>query len=172
MEEIKLYHKVRAILPVLLVLLALTIVFIIPLSQSKGSLVWNWSLLLFSGSAFLFFLFLILRERLLHKPPLIITEDKVIDNNVGRIKEYHFTDIHHFDLIVYSGLYVSRAVIRIHYMPCVETKKMSEAKGMDRIYRKMNVAMMNAQDSIQVTNLTMKPRQLCDLLNERLKKKR
>lgn len=159
-------------LPVLLVLLALTIVFIIPLSQGKGSLVWNWSLLLFSGSAFLFFLFLILRERLLHKPPLIITGDKVIDNNVGRIKEYHFTDIHHFDLIVYSGLYVSRAVIRIHYMPCVETKKMSEAKGMDRIYRKMNVAMMNAQDSIQVTNLTMKPRQLCDLLNERLKKKR
>lgn len=159
-------------LPVLLVLLALTIVFIIPLSQGKGSLVWNWSLLLFSGSAFLFFLFLILRERLLHKPPLIITEDKVIDNNVGRIKEYHFTDIHHFDLIVYPGLYVSRAVIRIHYMPSVETKKMSEAKGMDRIYRKMNVAMMNAQDCIQVTNLTMKPRQLCDLLNERLKKKR
>lgn len=159
-------------LPVLLVLLALTIVFIIPLSQGKGSLVWNWSLLLFSGSAFLFFLFLILRERLLHKPPLIITEDKVIDNNVGRIKEYHFTDIHHFDLIVSPGLYVSQAVIRIHYMPSVETKKMSEAKGMDRIYRKMNVAMMNAQDSIQVTNLTMKPRQLCDLLNERLKKKR
>ena len=172
MEEIKLYHKVWAMLPVLLVLLALTIVFVIPLSQGKGSLVWNWSLLLFSGSAFLFFLFLILRERLLHKPPLIITEDKVIDNNVGRIKEYHFTDIHHFDLIVYPGLYVSQAVIRIHYMPCVETKKMSEAKGMDRIYRKMNVAMMNAQDSIQVTNLTMKPRQLCDLLNERLKKKR
>ena len=55
-------------------------------------------------------------------------------------------------------------------MPSVETKKMSEAKGMDRIYRKMNVAMMNAQDSIQVTNLTMKPQQLCDLLNERLKK--
>ena len=159
-------------LPVLLVLLALTIVFIIPLSQGKGSLVWNWSLLLFSGSAFLFFLFLILRERLLHKPPLIITEDKVIDNNVGRIKEYHFTDIHHFNLIISPGLYVSRAVIRIHYMPSVDTKKMSEAKGMDRIYRKMNVAMMNAQDSIQVTNLTMKPRQLCDLLNERLKKKR
>ena len=159
-------------LPVLLVLLALTIVFIIPLSQGKGSLVWNWSLLLFSGSAFLFFLFLILRERLLHKPPLIITEDKVIDNNVGRIKEYHFTDIHHFDLIISPGLYVSRAVIRIHYMPSVKTKKMSEAKGMDRIYRKMNIAMMNAQDSIQVTNLTMKPRPLCDLLNERLKKKR
>ena len=158
-------------LPVLLVVLALTIVFIIPLSQGKGSLVWNWSLLLFSGSAFLFFLFLILRERLLHKPPLIITEDKVIDNNVGRIKEYHFTDIHHFDLIISPGLYASRAVIRIHYMPSVETKKMSEAKGMDRIYRKMNVAMMNAQDSIQVTNLTMKPKQLCDLLNERLKKK-
>ena len=170
MEEIKLYHKVWAMLPVLLVLLALTIVFIIPLSQGKGSLVWNWSLLLFSGSAFLFFLFLILRERLLHKPPLIITEDKVIDNNVGRIKEYHFTDIHHFDLIVYPGLYVSRAVIRIHYMPCVETKKMSEAKGMDRIGRKINRIIMGAEDCIQVANLTMKPEKLCNLLNKRLKK--
>lgn len=49
---------------------------------------------------------------------------------------------------------------------------MSEAKGMNRIYRKMNVAIMNAQDSIQATNLTMKPKQLCDLLNERLIKKR
>ena len=103
----------------------------------------------------------------MHKPALTITEDKVIVN--GK-KEYHFADIHHFDLIEYPGLYISTSVIRIHYMPSVETKKMSEAKGMDRIYRKMNVAMMNAQDSIQVSNLTMKPQQLCDLLNERLKK--
>ena len=54
-------------------------------------------------------------------------------------------------------------------MRSVDAKKMSEAKGMDRICRKMNVAMMNAQDSIQVTNLTMKPKQLYDLLNKLLK---
>lgn len=168
MKEIKLYHKVWMILPVLLVLLALTIVFIIPLSQGKGSPVWNWTLLLFSGSAFLFFLFIILRERLLNKPAITITEDKVILDNFGIISEYHFADIHHFDLIDCPGQYVSQAVIRIHYMRSVEAKKMSEAKGLDRIYRKMNVAMMNAQDSIQVTNLTMKPKQLCDLLNKLL----
>ena len=169
MKEIKLYHKVWMILPVLLVLLALTIVFIIPLSQGKGSPVWNWTLLLFSGSAFLFFLFIILRERLLNKPYITITEDRVIVDNVGRIKEYRFADIHHFELLNYPGLYISRAVISIHYMRSVDAKKMSEAKGMDRICRKMNVAMMNAQDSIQVTNLTMKPKQLYDLLNKLLK---
>lgn len=170
MEEIKLYHKVWTFLPVLLIQLALTIVFLIPITQGKNASfwIWNWSLMLFSGLVFLWELYVVLRERVWHKPFITITEDKVI---VGK-KEYYFADIHHFDLIVYPGLYVSTAVIRIHYMSSVETKKMSEAKGMNRIYRKMNVAMMNAQDSIQATNLTMKPKQLCDLLNERLIKKR
>ncbi|MBO4431192.1 MAG: hypothetical protein J5790_07640 [Bacteroidaceae bacterium] len=171
MKEIKLYHKVWMFLPVLLIMLALTIVYLIPIIRGNNSSywIWNWFLLLFSGSFFLWGLFAILRERVLHKPALTITEDKVIVN--GK-KEYHFADIHHFALIEYPGLYISTNVISIHYMPSVETKKMSEAKGIDRIYRKMNVAMMNAQDSIQVTNLTMKPQQLCDLLNERLKKYR
>jgi hypothetical protein len=169
MEELKLYHKVWTILLVLLIMLALTIVFLVPITQGKNSShwIWNWFLLLFSGSVFLWGLYVVLRERLFHQPALIITEDKVIVNNK---KEYRFADIDHFTLIDYPGLYTSTAVICIHYKRSVEIKKMSEAKGMDRIYRKMNVAMMNAQDSIQVTNLTMKPRQLCNLLNKRLKK--
>ena len=167
MEEIKLYHKVWTFLPVLLIQLALTIVFLIPITQGKNASfwIWNWSLMLFSGLVFLWELYVVLRERVWHKPFITITEDKVI---VGK-KEYYFADIHHFDLIVYPGLYVSTAVIRIHYMPSVETKKMSEAKGMDRISRKINRIIMGAEDCIQVTNLTMKPEKLCNLLNKRLK---
>ena len=41
MEEIKLYHKVWMALPPLLILLGLSIVAIIPLSQGKGPLFWN-----------------------------------------------------------------------------------------------------------------------------------
>mgnify|MGYP003500046416 CR=1 FL=1 len=61
MEEIKLYHKVWTFLPVLLIQLALTIVFLIPITQGKNASfwIWNWSLMLFSGLVF-------------------ITEDKVI----------------------------------------------------------------------------------------------
>lgn len=55
-------------------------------------------------------------------------------------------------------------------MPDVEAKKKSEAKGMDRIGRKINRILMGAEDCIQVTNLTMKPEKLCHLLNKRLKK--
>ena len=163
MEEIKLYHKVWMILPPLLILLGLSIVAIIPLSQGKGSLFGNCSLLLGSGSVFLWGLSVLIRERVLHIPPIIITDDKVI---VGK-KEYNFADIHHFDLA-----YLSKSdVIRIHYMPDVEAKKKSEAKGMDRIGRKINRILMGAEDCIQVTNLTMTPEKLCNLLNKRLKQR-
>ena len=161
MEEIKLYHKVWMALPPLLLMLGFTIVFLIPLSQGKGPLFWNCSLLLLSGATFLWGLSVLIRERVLHIPPIIITEDKLI---VGK-KEYNFADIHHFDLIYFS----KSDVIRIHYKPDVEAKKKSEAKGMDRIGRKINRILMGAEDCIQVTNLTMKPEKLCHLLNKRLK---
>ena len=144
MEEIKLYHKVWMALPPLLILLGLSIVAIIPLSQGKGPLFWNCFLLLLSGGFFLWGLSVLIRERVLHKHAIIITDDKLI---VGK-KEYHFADIHHFDLA-----YLSK----------------SEAKGMDRIGRKINRILMGAEDCIQVTNLTMKPEKLCNLLNKRLK---
>ena len=163
MEEIKLYHKVWMALPPLLILLGLSIVAIIPLSQGKGPLFWNLFLLLPSGGFFLWGLSVLIRERVLHKHAIIITDDKLI---VGK-KEYNFADIHHFDLI-----YFSRTTnIRIHYMPDVEAKKKSEAKGMDRIGRKINRIIMGAEDCIQVTNLTMTPEKLCNLLNKRLKQR-
>ena len=161
MEEIKLYHKVWMALPPLLILLGLSIVAIIPLSQGKGPLFWNCFLLLPSGGFFLWGLSVLIRERVLHIPPIIITDDKLI---VGK-KEYNFADIHHFDLIYFS----QTTNIRIHYMPDVEAKKKSEAKGMERIGRKINRIIMGAEDCIQVANLTMKPEKLCNLLNKRLK---
>ena len=142
-------------------MLGFTIVFLIFFSQGKGPLFWNCSLLLLSGATFLWGLSVLIRERVLHIPPIIIKEDKVI---VGK-KEYNFADIHHFDLIYFS----KSDVIRIHYKPDVEAKKKSEAKGMDRIGRKINRILMGAEDCIQVTNLTMKPEKLCHLLNKRLK---
>lgn len=170
MDEIKLYHKVWTILLVLLLLLTLMIVPIIPLCQGKGSLLWNCILLMIPTPVFLLGLIVLFRERVLHIPPIIITEDRIIVNSVGGIKEYHFADIDRFRLFDFGELIISRVVITIHYIRSVETKKMDESKGLDRIYRKMNLALMNAQDSIQVTNLTMKPKQLCNLLNKRLKR--
>ncbi|MBR1379749.1 MAG: hypothetical protein IJ557_11555 [Bacteroidaceae bacterium] len=168
MDDIKLYHKVWTILLVLLVLLALMIIPIVPLCQGKGSLLWNCILLLIPTPVFLWGLIVLFRERVLHIPPITITEDRIIVNSVGGIKEYHFADIDRFQHIDFNGFYTSSDVITIHYIRSVETKKMEESKGWDRIYRKMNLALMNAQDSIQVTNLTMKPKQLYHLLNKRL----
>ena len=163
MEEIKLYHKVWMALPPLLILLGFTIVFLISITKGLNQRfwIWDWSLLLLSGGTFLWGLSVLIRERVLHTPPIIITDDKLI---VGK-KEYNFADIHHFDLI-----YFSRTTnIRIHYMPDVEAKKKSEAKGMERIGRKINRIIMGAEDCIQVANLTMTPEKLCNLLNKRLK---
>ena len=163
MEEIKLYHKVWMALPPLLILLGFTIVFLITITKGLNQRfwIWNWSLLLLSGGTFLWGLSVLIRERVLHIPPIIITEDKLI---VGK-KEYNFADIHHFDLIYFS----QTTNIRIHYMPDVEAKKKSEAKGMERIGRKINRIIMGAEDCIQVANLTMTPEKLCNLLNKRLK---
>ena len=165
MKEIKLYHKVWVMLPVLLLLLGLTIVFLIPITKGLNQRFWilNWFMLLLSGGTFLWGLSVIIRERVLHIPPIIITDDKLI---VGK-KEYNFADIHHFDLIYFS----QTTNIRIHYKPDVEAKKKSEAKGMDRIGRKINRIFTGAEDCIQVANLTMKPEQLCNLLNKRLKQR-
>ena len=121
MEEIKLYHKVWMALPPLLILLGLSIVAIIPLSQGKGPLFWNCFLLLPSGGFFLWGLSVLIRERVLHKHAIIITDDKLI---VGK-KEYNFADIHHFDLA-----YLSKSdVIRIHYMPDVGRGSQEEERG-------------------------------------------
>ena len=70
MEEIKLYHKLWTFLPVLLIQLALTIVFLIPITQGKNASfwIWNWSLMLFSGLVFLWELYVVFRERVWHKP--------------------------------------------------------------------------------------------------------
>ena len=163
MEEIKLYHKVWVALPWLLLMLGFTIVFLIPITKGLNARfwIWNWSLLLLSGGFFLWGLSVLIRERVLHKHAIIITDDKLI---VGK-KEYNFADIHHFDLIYFS----QTTNIRIHYKPDVEAKKKSEAKGMERIGRKINRILMGAEDCIQVTNLTMKPEKLYNLLNKRLK---
>ena len=163
MEEIKLYHKVWMALPPLLILLGFTIVFLITITKGLNQRfwIWDWSLLLLSGGTFLWGLSVLIRERVLHIPPIIITDDKLI---VGK-KEYNFADIHHFDLIYFS----QTTNIRIHYMPDVEAKKKSEAKGMERIGRKINRIIMGAEDCIQVANLTMTPEKLCNLLNKRLK---
>ncbi len=67
MEEIKLYHKVWMALPPLLILLGLSIVAIVPLSQGKGPLFWNCFLLLLSGGFFLWGLSVLIRERVLRR---------------------------------------------------------------------------------------------------------
>ena len=152
-----------------------TIIFIYAVTQGKDTPLWVWGGLLFFGLGFLFMLFMVLRERLFHKPYITITDDKVIVNHVGRIWEYNLADIHHFELHKYRGwglrFYFSTDIISVHYKHSVETKKMSEAEGMDRINRKMSVAMMNAQEGIKANQLTMNAKQLCDLLNKRLKQR-
>jgi hypothetical protein len=174
MEEIKIYHSIWKNLPTILISLVFTILCIYALTQGKGSPLWVWAGLLFFGLGGLFMLFMLLRERLFHKPYITITDDKVIVNHVGRIWEYNLADIHRFDLHEYRGwyrFYFSIDIISVHYKRNVEARKMNEAKGIDRMTRKMSVTMMNAQEGIKADQLTMKPKQLCNLLNKRLKQR-
>ena len=175
MEKIKIYHSVWKNLPTIFILLVFTIIFIYAMAQGKDTPLWVWGGMIFFGLGFLFMLFLVLRERLFHKPYITITDEKIVVNHVGRIWEYNLADINRFELHEYKGygprFFFSEAIISVHYKSSVETQKMNEAKGMDRINRKMNNAMINAQEGIHASKLTIKPKQLCDLLNERLKQR-
>lgn len=56
--------------------------------------------------------------------------------------------------------------IRIHHSHVVD-----DANAFDRSIRKLNRRLVNAQENISTTGTGMKAQELCDLLNERLKRK-
>ena len=61
--------------------------------------------------------------------------------------------------------------VTIHYKPDVEQQKMNEASTIGRSIRSLNRRLVNAQENISTNGTGMKAEELCDLLNERLKRK-
>ena len=125
-----------------------------------------WAGILFFGMGGLFFVFLMLRERINHKPYYIITDECVIIDSGMKKWEVRFSDVEEFYLINV----MSSKQIGIRYKKEIELQKMNDASSAGRTIRKMNERIAGVQESLPADDLTIKPQQLCDLLNMKLTK--
>lgn len=125
-----------------------------------------WLGIAFFGMGGLFMLYASLRERLMGKPFLTITDKFIIIENMKQAI-VNFADVESFEVL--KGR--QQKFIAIHYRPDVEQQKMDEASTIGRSIRSLNLRLVNAQETIPTTGTGMKAEELCNLLNEMLKRK-
>lgn len=122
----------------------------------------GWLGVLFFGLGGLMLLYLAIKEILMRKPYLTITEKSVIARSLTT-KEYLLEDVDYFK---YRKAW---KLIGIHYKKGAGRKKMKEASIIGRFVRKMNVEFLNTQEALSAYCLSMEPEDLCELLNSRLR---
>ena len=163
MEEIRVYHslwKTGILILVCFAFAALGLHTLIVHPEKSGFVFWLG--LLFFGLGGIFMLWLILRERITGKPYYLVTDESVIMNSGLKAWEIRFADVESFFLV--------GKMIGIRDNKDKEIQKMEDASVLGRLVRRFNQRIGDAQEHLYVSGMTMKPKELCDLLNERVKK--
>ena len=141
--------------------------FFIAIHSPKGfHIIVGWISVVFFGLGGLYMLYGMLKERLTGKPFLMIT-DKCIIIETMKQTIVNFADVKSFEVLKVR----QQKFIAIHYKPNVEHQKMDEAGTIGRSIRSLNRRLVNAQETISITGTGVKSEELCDLLNERLRRK-
>lgn len=168
MKEIRIYHSPWRMLLLVLASLAFAVAgFFITIHSPKGfHIVVGWIGVVFFGLGGLYMLYGMLKERLTGKPFLTITDEAVIMDGMKHAV-IRFADVESFNMVKMG----KQEFVAVHYKPGVELKKMDEANALDRSIRKLNRQLVNAQENISTTGTGMKVQELCDLLNERLRRR-
>ena len=165
MEEIKIYHSIWKNLIVVAMCLAFVVLGVLQLLNGRNSfLVWVGTL--FFGIGGLFMLYIILRQRITNKPFYVITDECIYMDSGMKKWEVRFADVEEF----YLFNVMSSKQIGIKYKKEVELQKMNEANSAGRTVRKINEKIAGSQESLPADDFTIKPQQLCDLLNMKLNK--
>ena len=128
-----------------------------------------WTGILFFGGGGLFVLFLILKERLTHTPYYMITDDGLIMNSGLKTFEVHFADVECFYLTKVGTAWGKTMLIVIQYKENVELQKFEDASKAGRAVRRFNKNVAGSQYTLPADGLTIKPKDLCEILNERVK---
>ena len=162
MEGIRVYHSLwkTGILTLVCFAFAALGIYSLVVHPEKSGFVF-WLGLLFFGFGGIFMLWLILRERITGKPYYLVTDESVIMNSGFKAWEVRFADVKSFFLV--------GKMIGIRYNKDKEIQKMEDASVLGRIIRHFNQRIGDSQEHLYVSNMTMKPKELCDLLNERVK---
>ena len=131
-----------------------------------------WAGILFFGGGGLFVLFLILKERITHTPYYMITDDGIIMNSGLKTYEVHFTDVECFYLTKVGTARGKTTLIGIQYKESIELQKFEDASKAGRAVRRFNKSVAGSQETLPADGLTIKPKDLCEILNERVKDSR
>ena len=163
MNEINVYHSVWKNAITVIACLAMAGLGIFA-SLQKGGMPWFvWIAIVFFGLGGLFMAYLVVKEKITHRPYLVITDDYVRINS-GKGWEIRFADVDSFFLTRIG----SAKMAGITYRKEIEAKKMEEAKDVGRAVRRFNTKIAGTSEAIPVNDLTMKPKEIIEILNERL----
>jgi len=168
MEEIRIYHSPWRMLLLVLgcfVFVAFSILMLNHPNNGFHVLV-AWLGIAFFGLCGIYILYSMFKERLTGMPFLTITDTCIISQGVKQTV-INFADVKSFQVVKMRD----QKFVAIHYKPDVEQQKMDEASSVGRSIRSLNRRLVNAQENISTTGTGMKAEELCDLLNERLKRK-
>lgn len=128
----------------------------------------DWLGILFFGGGGLFLFLQTLYNRIRHIPLLIIHEDRVdfYSQLKGTYHTIHFADVKRFRLIrIYST-----KLIAVDYKAKPLTHKLKTSPGLVQRVMAFNLKVAGSIESFPAYNLTMKGKEICELLNGRLNK--
>jgi hypothetical protein len=168
METVRIYHSTWRMLLLAIVSLAMAVGgYLMAIHSPKGfHIVVGWISVVFFGFGGLIMLYGSLKERLTGEPFLTITDEAVVMDGMKQTV-IRFADVESFKVVRMGR----EEFIAVHYKPGVEQQKMDEANALDRSIRKLNRRLVDAQETFSTTGIGMKAQELCDLLNERVKRK-
>ena len=167
MKEIKIYYSLWRMLLLILgsILFVLGGIFILHMHRNVFELVVGWVGILFFGCCGIVLLFSFLKERFFGQAHLTINNEEL---TYRRFRTIHirFADVASFEVREIGD----NEFVAINYKPDVERQKMQDASIFGYLFRSMNKRLIDALDSISVTDISMEADELCHLLNERLKR--
>lgn len=169
METIRIYHSVWRMLLLILTSFAFVAASFFMLNNPKIEggfyVVIGWLGIVFFGLGGLLMLYAILKERLTDRPFMTITDEAIIMEGMKQ-SVIRFADVKSFEVVNMRN----QKFVAVHYKPNVEQQKMDEAGTLGRSIRSLNRQLVNAQETITTTGTGMKAEELCNLLNERLRR--
>lgn len=167
MKEVKIYHSLWRMMLLILacILFVLGGIFILHMHRNVFELVVGWVGILFFGCCGIVLLFSFLKERFFGQAHLTINNEEL---TYRRFRTIHirFADVASFEVREIGD----NEFVAINYKPDVERQKMQDASIFGYLFRSMNKRLIDALDSISVTDISMEADELCHLLNERLKR--
>lgn len=167
MKEIKIYSSLWRMMLLILACLLFVFagIFILHMHRNMFHLVVGWVSILVFGCFGIILLFSFLKERLFGQAHLTINDEEL---TYRRFRTIHvrFADVASFEVREIGD----NEFVAINYRPDVERQMMQDANIFGYLYRSMNKRLIDALESISVSDISLTANELCLILNERLKR--